>query len=836
VYVPCICLSSPRVNFAEDHNGKRGVTGCKSLFLLHYSSVSLLSQPYLAAPWLAALPLDVSTPNPSAGLLTTSLSRRSYCLIASPWDPSTGRRLTIYLSSDGYASGPTDTLQDAITALPHQLFRARLLEGSVFNVESRVMSAGQLVQSPAPSFGVTKIILADDDPDILYHLSLWWKNAPIAEFVGDPDWPFQRFIQFARSTVAQITRDDAMTYSISWGSAAVVLQKDLQARKYRGMQGALRFNAATNAYVSGPCPCPAGEMALECWMRAGIITGTQSLAGWQSHVGSGAGTRVLKTVSGIPRFSVITDGGTLVEAIGTTPIPITANLQQGTHLEGVIETAIPSTTGHVRLLVNGVEVAATKFTDGVTSVPISTFYWGTKENLTQYFVGDLDEVRVWQVARSESNTQATMNGEISPTTPGLFAYYKCNDQAPGNVTVFDSCTGAHNLTLTNAVWIGSLTGGPSIAGKPLPTVEGPYTKFEPVPVDDINGVWQINHGSMVAIDDLEHRGLSPYIYDGDVADITTISPASGHWSSCIAQGIFKLNAVITGKLLATGQGDNQTINGIGYVDDIASIARKKALLAGLTDDQIDLASIGYISGTYSYKVWYGTRLDPISVDRVIVEMMSWIMGWRITTRDGKLSLGALAMPPSIKWSFDESTIAIDSCTVVAFSPPSKQTILGYNRYGQTQSASELSTSDLEIVSDLGQEYRTFPTAIDNSAIAGDDSALPRTLNTAIVSLTDIATEALRQQSFWSKAPMTIRAQTTNGEFQYAIGDGVNITMAIEGLDGGFTGMIVAIGDTVPLVEWFEAIGFVATVGILETTQGTDVTTSDTGSLIELFKG
>lgn len=812
----------------------------KYLLLLYFLAVSLSSSPHLSSPWLApaspSILTDVSTPNPSAGLLTSSLSQRSYCLIAAPWDPQTSTRLMVYLSSDGYASGPTDTLQDGITAFPHQLFRARLLADSVFNVESRVMSAGQLIQSPAPSFGVTKVILADDDPDILYHLSLWWKNATISMYVGDPDWPFQQFIQFAKSTVAQITRDDAMTYSISWGSSATILQQDLQPRKYRGMGGALRFNNPSSvAYVTGTCPGPSGNMALECWMRAASITGTFSIVGWQVHVGSGAGTRALKTVNGVPRFSIITDGGTLVEAIGTDVIPITSNLQYGTHLEGVIETAVPSTSGFVRLLVNGIQVAEAKFTDGVATT-LGTLWGASKEALSQYFPGDIDEVRIWNIWRDEASTQATMNGEISPTTAGLFAYYKCNDQAPGNVTVFDSCTGAHHLTLTNAVWIGSLTGGPSIAGKPLPTVEGPYTKFEPVPVDDINGVWQINHGSMVSITDLEHRGLSPYVYDGDVADITTATPASGHWSSCLAQGIFKLNAIITGRLLATGKGDNQVINGIGYVDDIASIARKKALLAGMPDDQIDLTSVGYISGAYPYKVWYGTRLDPISVDRVLVEIMSWIMGWRITTRDGKLSFGALATPSSIKWYFDETSVAIDSCTAVAFSPPPKQTILGYARYGQTQSASELSTSDLELVSDLGQEYRTFPTPISTAAVAADSSALPRTLNTAIASLTDASTEALRQQAFWAKAPVTVRAQTTDGEFQYAIGDGVNITMPIEGLEGGFNGMIVAIGNTVPMIEWFEAIGVVVPIGILETTQGTDVVTTDTGTLIEVFKG
>lgn len=785
-----------------------------------------IAYPLLSQPLLDLTPFDVSIPSPVSALLSTLSGPRSYLLIAHPYDRQSATYTTVYYSSDGYASHANDTLPDS-TPLPHQLFRARLLAGQVFNFESRVMSSGALISSPVPAYGTTRVILADDDPDVLRDLTYNWHNCQISMYVGDPSWSLSSFVLFARGIVAEITRDDVMTYSIAWGTLAQVLQVDVQPRHYRGMGGALRFNnPPSTAYVTGTLPCPPSDLTIECWMRPATSAATiKRLVCWRNG-SSGAGLRSLDIGSGgnsLPRFAIRNDASVLFTATGSTPVNVAANLQNGTHVAGVIDPVAMV----IRIVVNGVTAATTPYTGTLLTV-LNTVYFACNDSLSELFDGDEDEIVISNIARSDADIQSTMNAERSPTSAGVYAYYKCNDQAPGNVTVFDSVlsggvvAGApHNLTLTNAVWIGSLTGGPSIAGKCIPTVEGPYTKFEPVCVDDINNVYQLNDGSMVSQLTFEHRGLQPYIIDGDTADITTATPASGHIVTCLAQGVFKLNAVISGHLLVTGHGDNQGV--MGYVETCSDISKKKALNAGLTNADLDLVKFATDTVMYPYPVWIGTRLDPRSVDSVIVEVRSYIMGWRTLTRDGRLTIGVLARPTSIKFYLTETNTAIDGVTMLVKSAPVKQTIMSYARYGLAQTPADLAVTNQETVTDLGQEYRTYQTSIDASVVKGDSSAAIWKPVTAIVASVDAALESAREQAYWSAGPATIRIQLTDGQFQVNIDDGVNLTLTgldiatnkdLEGLQSGFEGVVTAIGDTVPMLEWCEVTGFMLPKSVL----------------------
>jgi hypothetical protein len=62
------------------------------------------------------------------------------------------------------------------------------------------------------------------------------------------------------------------------------------------------------------------------------------------------------------------------------------------------------------------------------------------------FSGQLDEVRVWNVARTAAQISSTYQVGVSPSSAGLVAYWNLNE-APGTQTVTDSTTGAHDGTL-----------------------------------------------------------------------------------------------------------------------------------------------------------------------------------------------------------------------------------------------------------------------------------------------------------------------------------------------------------------------------------------------------
>lgn len=88
---------------------------------------------------------------------------------------------------------------------------------------------------------------------------------------------------------------------------------------------------------------------------------------------------------------------------------------------------------NVRLYVNGVLSGTWAFTGNIanTSLPLKI---GTNR-LFSYFRGSIDEVRVWNIARSQADIQATLNSYITPANPqwtNLKAYYRLDQGNAGN--------------------------------------------------------------------------------------------------------------------------------------------------------------------------------------------------------------------------------------------------------------------------------------------------------------------------------------------------------------------------------------------------------------------
>src|SRR5262249_32501259 len=75
---------------------------------------------------------------------------------------------------------------------------------------------------------------------------------------------------------------------------------------------------------------------------------------------------------------------------------------------------------------------------------------------SSFWFGKIDEVRLWNVVRSQGQIAGSMNCELTGDEPGLIAYYNFNEGIngqpnPGLTTLYDSsdkCT-AYNGTLQN---------------------------------------------------------------------------------------------------------------------------------------------------------------------------------------------------------------------------------------------------------------------------------------------------------------------------------------------------------------------------------------------------
>ncbi len=87
---------------------------------------------------------------------------------------------------------------------------------------------------------------------------------------------------------------------------------------------------------------------------------------------------------------------------------------------------------------------------------------GTIDTDLQNFLGSIDEVRVWNTVRSQSQLQSNMYSELAGTESGLVAYYNFNqgvagDDNTGIATLIDKTANANNGAITNF----SLTGSAS---------------------------------------------------------------------------------------------------------------------------------------------------------------------------------------------------------------------------------------------------------------------------------------------------------------------------------------------------------------------------------------
>ena len=108
---------------------------------------------------------------------------------------------------------------------------------------------------------------------------------------------------------------------------------------------------------------------------------------------------------------------------------------------------------NLKFYVNGVlqdTIINNNFPSIAGNVPINMGTWSNG----RYFNGVMDEVRIWNVARTQSEIQSNMNTELAGTETGLVAYYPFNQgiAAGDNTainTVTDKTANALNGTLTN---------------------------------------------------------------------------------------------------------------------------------------------------------------------------------------------------------------------------------------------------------------------------------------------------------------------------------------------------------------------------------------------------
>ncbi len=182
---------------------------------------------------------------------------------------------------------------------------------------------------------------------------------------------------------------------------------------------------------------------------------------------------------------------------------------QWTHVAGTYDGSVQ------RLYINGVEVASSSnsFTpayDATQPLFIGEHPFG---NIDRPFDGKIDEVRIWNVARSQTEILANMCKELNGDETGLVAYYKMTDGS--GTTLTDNSTNSNNGTLTNmdnADWVTS--------GAPIGD-ESTYDYSSPTSVNLAS-----DDGDDVTVDNLTGTPDGVQIYRVDSAPNVTTPPGN----------------------------------------------------------------------------------------------------------------------------------------------------------------------------------------------------------------------------------------------------------------------------------------------------------------------
>lgn len=208
---------------------------------------------------------------------------------------------------------------------------------------------------------------------------------------------------------------------------------------------ALNFDGA-NDYVNVSRPV-GDDFTIEYWVKT-TQAGTTG-PNWYNGIGI-----VDAEVGGQTNdFGTSLNGSKLCFGIGSTDYSIISNADINDGSWKHIAVTRTKTTGAINIYINGVlDISGTCYNLGTLNAP-SFIRIGGMQTGVNYFNGSLDDIRIWNVVRTQAQISANLNQELNGDEAGLVAYFKCNQGLPntnntGITTLFDE-TLNYNTLLSN---------------------------------------------------------------------------------------------------------------------------------------------------------------------------------------------------------------------------------------------------------------------------------------------------------------------------------------------------------------------------------------------------
>jgi len=176
----------------------------------------------------------------------------------------------------------------------------------------------------------------------------------------------------------------------------------------------LSFDGLDDYASTGTAGFPAGNtpQTLSLWVMYASASGTQAFVTLRSDFASGVMLGIRDGVLGA--FPVYTLSSKALVAAPTPPPPLT-----WFHLAYVYD----GTTAF--LYIDGTAVATNAASPNI-QIP-TTSWLGSIDGYSEFFAGEMDEIRIWSVARKAADVLADMQGSVPDGAPGLVAYFDCNE-------------------------------------------------------------------------------------------------------------------------------------------------------------------------------------------------------------------------------------------------------------------------------------------------------------------------------------------------------------------------------------------------------------------------
>jgi hypothetical protein len=245
-----------------------------------------------------------------------------------------------------------------------------------------------------------------------------------------------------------------------------------------------------------------------------------------------------------------------------------------------------------------------------------------------------DEMRVWNVARTEQEIEATRFSTINLVPASVVHYTKMDDGTGLNVV--DSSATAASGTISGggtSTWLPSMEGAPDLAGTTKPELWGRRYGIAPVLVEPL-GVgttgpsYQIAGGGAVQAISAIYEGGASITISSNAASYRAFLvavPAAGQAITYLARGLFKLGSKPTLPISCDAQGYNDGV--LVYVETASEIIQD-IVARFLPAVQVDGASFAaFETATSSMLIGLYVRDSSTTIAQAIDYVANSVSGW-----------------------------------------------------------------------------------------------------------------------------------------------------------------------------------------------------------------